>query len=253
MGVDTTIRFNDHNSYKVTSILMSYPFYVKNMIYITHSFQAYATTALASATRARTKFIGANGATISDVSHSFAVTEVFDRVEITVAVPATAVQAQLVFLQGGTDWWIAEPKTESGEDATPYETFETRLTKIDDKTITLSAAIDDLSNNVSNHELRVTTIEAGQASFVKFDDLGTLDGTYINGGNIKTGKIQSVSGASYFDLTNGEIKSNNVDLTGKITATSGSIGAWNISSNKLISTNGRLSLDPVSEQDVLGD
>ena len=46
---------------------------------------------------------------------------VFERkIEITVPVPATAVQAQLVFLHGGTDWWFAEPKSEEGQSATPY-------------------------------------------------------------------------------------------------------------------------------------
>ena len=81
----------------------------------------------------------------------------------------------------------------TGSVGQPDETLDTRLVTINNGVINLSAT-------VSNHETRVTTIEAGQASFVKFDDLGTPDGTYINGGNIKTGKIQSVSGASYFDL-----------------------------------------------------
>jgi hypothetical protein len=179
-----------------------------------------------------------------------------------VAVPATAKQAQLVLIQGGTDWWIAEPKSEQGEVATPYNVnYQGQLSYItpngayfgmvtteqivvsgsiaqpdetlDTRLVTINNGVINLSATVSNHETRVTTIEAGQASFVKFDDLGTPDGTYINGGNIKTGKIQSVSGASYFDLTNGQIKSNNVDLSGKVVATSGNIGGLVIGANDL--------------------
>lgn len=278
MAVDTTIQFNGHNSYKVTELLLAYPFGVQGMTYITHSFQVYCNSPLASATRAKTKFFDADGATLSEVSHAFAVPAVFEKIEITVPVPATAVQAQLVFLHGGTDWWFAEPKSEEGQSATPYnvnyagqltyitpngvytgmvtanqivvtgsiaqpdETLETRLVTINNNAI-------NLSSTVNNHETRVTTIEAGQASFVKFDDLGTPNGTYINGGNIKTGKIQSVSGASYFDLTNGQIKSNNVDLTGKITATSGSVGGLIVGTNDLTITVSKV-FGPFSQTDL---
>lgn len=262
MAIDTTIQFNDHNSYKITTPLFCYPFGVDGMSYITHSFQAYSTSSLSSANRAKTKFFDADGALVSDVNHAFAVTTVFGKIEITAAVPATAKQAQLVLIQGGTDWWIAEPKSEQGEVATPYNVnYQGQLTYItpngiytgmmttgqivvtgsvaspdetlDTRLVTINNGVINLSATVNNHETRVTTIEAGQASFVKFDDLGTPGGTYINGGNIKTGKIQSVSGASYFDLTNGQIKSNNVDLTGKVVATSGNIGGLVVGSNDL--------------------
>lgn len=191
MAVDTTIQFNGHNSYKVTELLLAYPFGVQGMTYITHSFQVYCNSPLASATRAKTKFFDADGATLSEVSHAFAVPAVFEKTEITVPVPATAVQAQLVFLHGGTDWWFAEPKSEEGQTATPYnvnyagqltyitpngiytgmvtanqivvtgstaqpdETLETRLVTINNNAINLSAT-------VSGQGSRLTLIEAGQ-------------------------------------------------------------------------------------------
>ena len=116
---------------------------------------------------------------------------VFEKVSITVPVPATAVQAQLVFLHGGTDWWFAEPKSEEGQSATPYnvnyagqltyitpngiytgmvttgqivvtgsiaqpdETLETRLVTINNNAINLSAT-------QNSQDSRITTIEAGQ-------------------------------------------------------------------------------------------
>lgn len=278
MAVDTTITFNGHNSYKITENLFCYPFGVQGMSYITHSFQAYATSMLASATRAKTKFFDADGALVSESSHAFAVTTVFGKVEITVAVPATATQAQLMLIQGGTDWWIAEPKSEQGESATPYnvnyagqlsyitpngiytgmmttgqivvtgsvgnpdETLDTRLVTINNGVINLTAT----SNN---HGTRITSIEAGQASFVKLDDLGTPDGTYINAGNIKTGKIESVDGSSYFDLIEGQIKSNNVDLTGKIVGTSGNIGGLVVGANDLTITVSKV-FGPFSQSDI---
>lgn len=297
MAVDNTIRFNSHNSYKVTSQVFCYPFGVQGQSYVTHSFQAYCTSMLSSATRAKTKFFASDGSLVSENSHAFAVTTVFGIVEITVAVPATAVQAQLMFIQGGTDWWFAEPKSEYGESATPYavnytnqltyitptgiytgmittsqivvtgsvaspdETLDTRLVTINNGVINLSSTLSAKTTKITNEgvytgEVRADQITVGQIQGPQLAD-GSVSDVKIASGlsatKITAGKLQSVDGTSYFDLTNGIIKSNNVELTGKITATSGSIGAWNISSNKLISTNGRLSLDPVSEQIVLGD
>lgn len=259
MAVDTTIRFNDHNSYKITSILMSYPFGVQNMTHITHSFQAYATTALASATRARTKFLDADGATISDVSHSFAVTQVFGKVEITVAVPATATQAQLVLLQGGTDWWVAETKTEQGEVATPYnvnyqgqvshltpnglytamvttgqivvtgsvsnpdETLDTRLVTINNGVINLSSALSAKTTKITNEgvytgeivatQITTGTLSADRIAAKTITGAKLADGTVtdikiatgISATKVTTGKLQSVDGKTWFDLTKPEI------------------------------------------------
>ena len=198
MAVDTTIQFNGHNSYKVTELLLAYPFGVQGMTYITHSFQVYCNSPLASATRAKTKFFDADGATISDVSHAFAVPAVFEKVSITVPVPATAVQAQLVFLHGGTDWWFAEPKSEEGQSATPYnvnyagqltyitpngvytgmvtanqivvtgsiaqpdETLETRLVTINNGVINLSSTLSAKTTKITNKGVYTGEVVAGQ-------------------------------------------------------------------------------------------
>jgi hypothetical protein len=225
MAVDTTIQFNGHNSYKVTELLLAYPFGVQGMTYITHSFQVYCNSPLASATRAKTKFFDADGATLSEVSHAFAVPAVFEKVSITVPVPATAVQAQLVFLHGGTDWWFAESKSEEGQSATPYnvnyagqltyitpngiytgmvtanqivvtgsiaqpdETLETRLVTINNNAINLSSTIGSLSSDVSNHESRVTAIEAGQITLSSRVGAVEPKVTKITSAGIYTGEV----------------------------------------------------------------
>ena len=225
MAVDTTIQFNGHNSYKVTELLLAYPFGAQGMTYITHSFQVYCNSPLASATRAKTKFFDADGATLSEVSHAFAVPAVFEKVSITVPVPATAVQAQLVFLHGGTDWWFAEPKSEEGQTATPYnvnyagqltyitpngvytgmvtanqivvtgsitqpdETLETRLVTINNNAINLSATVGSLSGDVSDHESRVTTIEAGQITLSSRVGAVEPKVTKITSAGVYTGEV----------------------------------------------------------------
>ena len=250
MAIDTTIQFNDHNSYKITTPLFCYPFGVDGMSYITHSFQAYATSSLSSANRAKTKFFDADGSTLSEVNHAFAVTTVFGKIEITVAVPATAKQAQLVLLQGGTDWWIAEPKSEQGEVATPYnvnyqgqltyitpngiytgmmttgqivvtgsvgqpsETLDTRLVTINNGVINLSSTLSAKTTKITNEgvytgEVRADQITVGQIQGPQLAD-GSVSDVKITSGlsatKITAGKLQSVDGKTYFDLTNAEIK-----------------------------------------------
>ena len=252
MAVDTTIQFNGHNSYKVTELLLAYPFGVQGMTYITHSFQVYCNSPLASATRAKTKFFDADGATLSEVSHAFAVPAVFEKVSITVPVPATAVQAQLVFLHGGTDWWFAEPKSEEGQTATPYnvnyagqltyitpngvytgmvtanqivvtgsiaqpdETLETRLVTINNNAINLSAT-------VSGQGSRLTTVEAGQITLssrvgavepkvTKITSAGVYTGEVV-ATQITSGLLKSSNNSSWINLDDGKFSFGNSALT----------------------------------------
>lgn len=263
--IDTTIRFNDHNSFKVTSVLLGYPFGVEQMDYITHSFQAYSTSMLASATRARTKFFDADGATISDVSHAFAVTTVFGKVEITVAVPATATQAQLMLIQGGTDWWIAEPKSEQGQVATPYnvnyagqltyitpngiytgmmttgqivvtgsvgdpsETLDTRLVTINNGVINLTATVGSLAGDVSDHETRVTTIEAGQITLTSRVGAVEPKVTKITSAGVYTGEVVATQ------ITSGYISADRISaksITGAKMA-DGTVGTLQIAASAI--------------------
>jgi len=124
MGVDTSLQYNGYNSYKFNQndFLICYPFGVENMEYITHSFGAYSPIALSAKVRAYTRFFNADGEEIKLENHSFAVQQgTFDKVEITVSVPASAVKAELKFLNNEAQpWWVATPKTEEGQTATPY-------------------------------------------------------------------------------------------------------------------------------------
>ena len=244
--IDTTIRFNDHNSYKVTSLIMCYPFGVQNMSHITHSFQAYATSMLASATRARTKFLDAAGATISDVSHAFAVTTVFGKVDITVAVPSTAVQAQLVLLQGGTDWWIAEPKSEQGEISTPYNVnYQGQLTYITPNGIytgmmTASQIVvtGTTASPTEDLEQRLVTINNNAINLTSTVNGVVTKTTLITSGGVYTGEIVATQ------ITSGSISADRIaslSITGdKIAAstiTGAKIAAGTITADKINVTN----------------
>ena len=234
--IDNTIRFNDHNSFKVTSLLMCYPFGVQGMTHITHSFQAYSTSMLASATRARTKFLDANGATISDVSHAFAVTTVFGAVEITVAVPATAVQAQLVLLQGGTDWWIAEPKSEQGQVATPYNVnYQGQLTYITPNGIytgmlTASQIVvtGTTASPTEDLEQRLVTINNNAINLTSTVNGVVTKTTLITSGGVYTGEIVATQ------ITSGSISA---DRIASLSITGDKIAAGTITADKINVTN----------------
>lgn len=235
MAVDTTIQFNGHNSYKVTELLLAYPFGVQGMTYITHSFQVYCNSPLASATRAKTKLFDADGATLSEVSHAFAVPAVFEKIEITVPVPATAVQAQLVFLHGGTDWWFAEPKSEEGQSATPYnvnyvgqltyitpngiytgmmttgqivvtgsvaspdETLDTRLVTINNGVINLSSTLSAKTTKITNEGVYTGEVRADQIT------VGQIQGPQLADGSVSNIKV--TSGLSAGKITVGKMSS----------------------------------------------
>ena len=250
MAVDTTIQFNGHNSYKITEPLFCYPFGVQDMTHITHSFQAYATSMLASATRAKTKFFKADGSLASEVSHAFDVTAVFGKVEITVPVPATAVQAQLVFLHGGTDWWFAEPKSEEGQSATPYnvnyagqltyitpngiytgmvtanqivvtgsiaqpdETLETRLVTINNGVINLSSTLSAKTTKITNEGVYTGEVVASQitAGYISVDRLESesITGAKLANATITNAKISDLHGSK---ITAGSVTADKINVT----------------------------------------
>lgn len=60
----------------------------------------------------------------------------------------------------------------------------------------------------------------------------TTAGTYLGTAGIRNYKDST----HYVDIKNGTLTANSVDLSGKITATDGSIGGWNIQSNSISST-----------------
>lgn len=243
MPIDVSIQINGHNSYRVTETVFCHPFGVQGMAYITHSFNAYAASALGAATRARTRFFKADGSIAGTTDHSFAVGVIFAEVDITVAVPATAVLCQFSFLASDT-WWVAEPKSEEGQTATPYNTnYAGQLSMITpdgaylgflrtnqivvagtlaDPTELLEDRLVTINNNAitlaATHGARMTSIEAAQ--IILASDIDTVTprvtrltsgGVYtgeVVAGQMTTGKLQSVSGEVYFDLDNNVLACN---------------------------------------------
>ena len=203
--IDTSIQLNNHNSYHATELFWADTFSVQTMTHITASFALYSDVVQAAADRIKIRFYTANGATVSETSHAFAVNTIWERVSVTVAVPATAEKAQICFLAGS--YWWAEAKVEEGQTATPYainaagqltwispngiytgtvtaqqvivsplsgateKDLESRLVTINSNAINLKATTD---NNVS----RLTTIEAGQIGLAS--RVGTAEGTISN-------------------------------------------------------------------------
>ena len=220
MPIDTSIQFNGHNSYRVTESVWCEPFGVEGMTFVTHSFNAYAGSALTAATRARTKFFAVDGSVLGTTDHPFTVGVIFDQVDITVAVPVGSKLCQLSFLPSGT-WWIAEPKSEEGQSATPYNTnYQGQLSmitpdgaylgmlttnqivvsgslanpgeRLDNRLVTINNNAINLSATSADQGSRLTTVEAGQ---ITLTNTTASQGTAIT--NIQAGII-TVNGSSSF-------------------------------------------------------
>ena len=214
--IDTSIQLNNHNSYHATELFWADTFSVQTMTHITASFALYSDVVQAAADRIKIRFYTANGATVSETSHAFAVNTIWERVSVTVAVPATAEKAQICFLAGS--YWWAESKVEEGQTATPYainaagqltwispngiytgtvtaqqvivsplsgateKDLESRLVTINSNAINLRATTD---NNVS----RLTTIEAGQITLRSDVDGALPKITKLTAGGVYTGEV----------------------------------------------------------------
>lgn len=248
--IDTSIQLNNHNSYHATELFWADPFSVQTMSHITASFALYSDVVQAAANRIKIRFYTASGATVSETSHAFAVNTIWERVSVTVPVPATAEKAQICFLAGS--YWWAESKVEEGQTATPYainaagqltwispngvytgtvtaqqvivsplsgsteKDLESRLVTINSNAINLKATTD---NNVS----RLTTIEAGQIT-LRSDVDGALPkitkltagGVYtgeVVASQMKTGILKSLNNYSSISLDNGTFSFGNGALT----------------------------------------
>lgn len=106
---------------------------------------------------------------------------------------------------------------------------------IDGKVTQNESSITQLSDEIS---LKADKIEL--EGKVGFSDLTTEGRTEINGGNITTGEISA--NRINFDGAKGS----NVDLSGKITASSGKIGGYTISGNNLVGNNVTLGQNEIS-------
>ena len=216
MPIDNTIQFNGYNSYRVTETVWSAPFGVQGMAYITHSFDVYATSPLGAATRARTRFFAADGSITGTSDHSFAVPAVFTAVALTLAVPANSVLCQLSFSTSGT-WWLAAPKSEEGQTASPYNTnYAAQLSLITpngaylgllttsqivvagtiaDPSESLFARLITINNNAitlsatsAAHGSAITLIQAGQIT-LSGSTIGTLPVACIGAGSVELAKL----------------------------------------------------------------
>ena len=208
-----TVRMNPGDSFDC------YEFFVKAGDYISHSFAIYSVSPLAGAVRARTRFIGTNGLTISTSSHTVTTTGgTFDEVAIEgVPVPAGARLGRLELLSPSGTYWVAMPKSEDGEKATPYsQNYSGQMTYItptgvytgtiqanqinltsggdlEDSMTTINNKVINMTSSVSALNASVTNIQAGQAEFVKISDIdGSKSTTIIDGGTIKTGTITAL-------------------------------------------------------------
>lgn len=145
---------------------------------------------------------------------------------------------------------VSQNYTTKTETSTQVNTLSSRI-KQTAKDITLTVTNGSVSSGIKisvtkedgSTEEATGTIE--MSGLVKFTDLSRSGSTTINGANITTGIIKSsnyVSGSkgTSINLSNGVIdtKGFKVDQNGNITATSGTIGGFNIDSYRLTSGSG---------------
>ena len=268
-----TVRMNPGDSYDC------YEFFVKAGDYISHSFAIYSVSPLAGAVRARTRFIGADGLTISTSSHTVATTGgTFDEIAIEgVPVPTGARLGRLELLSPSGTYWVARPKSEDGEKATPYsQNYSGQMTHItptgvytgtiqanqinltsggdlEDSMTTINNKVINMTSSVSALNASVTNIQAGQAEFVKISDIdGSKSTTIIDGGTIKTGTITALKLAANA-VTAAKISSNAVTAA-KISSgaiTTAKLAANAVTANKIAA--GAITADKISANTITAD
>jgi|BioPla2DNA2_1021312.scaffolds.fasta_scaffold00226_49 hypothetical protein len=241
--VTNEIQYRGYNTVRLApgSGFNCHEYFVEGMEYISHSIAVYSVNGLSSATRAKTRFIGSNGLTLSTVDHSFAVPSgVFEDAKIeAVPVPTGARLAKLEVFNptaASSDYWFGLAKSEEGERCTPYTmNFAGQMTYItptgiytgtitgeqiiltggdslDERFTTINSQMLSMTSSINSADASITQIQAGQASFVKYTDIDRPSSTVIDGGNIKTGTI--VAGA----LTVGSVTSPKI-ATGAVGST----------------------------------
>lgn len=247
--VTNEIQYRGYNTVRLApgSGFNCHEYFVEGMEYISHSIAVYSVNGLSSATRAKTRFIGSNGLTLSTVDHSFAVPSgVFEDAKIeAVPVPTGARLAKLEVFNptaASSDYWFGLAKSEEGERCTPYTmNFAGQMTYItptgiytgtitgeqiiltggdslDERFTTINSQMLSMTSSINSADASITQIQAGQASFVKYTDIDRPSSTVIDGGNIKTGTI--VAGA----LTVGSVTSPKI-ATGSVTSDKIAAGA----------------------------
>ena len=233
--IDTSIQFNNHNSYKATEDFWHKPFGVELMTHITIAAIFYATSPQAEANRIRVIFLDENGARVQVSNHAIGIGIDAARQSVTVAVPAGAKQAQIGFLAG--NYWWAEAKAEEGETATAYAINAagqlTYLTPNGIYTHTLQAkqivitdkeALNDRLVTINQNHMALTDVVTGKTTKM------TSDGVYtgeVVADQVKTGLLKSTNGASQINLGNGTFNFGNGALQwdGSLLSAKGSFSA----------------------------
>lgn len=224
--VDSSIQYRGYNTFRMEAPakVKSWIFGVEGLETISHSFYAYATTALSSAVRARTRWIDNKGITLSVQDQYWAITEpnLFNRIQIeAIPVPVGAVYAQLeLHNTSGKTYWVGLIKSEVGDKATDFTHNVsgqlTRITasgiytgtitaqqvilssatgeKLPDRLTTINSNMVQLTSKTSTVESKLTQIEAGKIT------LSSNTSGSIAGMTLTSDRLQFSSSGAYMRL-----------------------------------------------------
>ncbi len=218
--VDTGIQYRGYNTFRMEAPakVKSWIFGVEGLETISHSFYAYATTALTGTIRTKTRWISGNGITLSVEDHTWAIPEagLFNWIKLEgIPVPAGAVYAQLeLHNTSGKTYWVGLIKSEAGDKATDFtHNLSGQLTRITasgiytgtitaqqvilssttgenlpERLTTINSNMVQLTNKTSKNESDITTIKAGQITLQS--NISSVDGK-LNTANSKITQIEA--------------------------------------------------------------
>ena len=249
--VDSSIQYRGYNTFRMEAPakVKSWIFGVEGLETISHSFYAYATTALTGTIRTRTRWISGNGITLSVEDHTWTITEggFFNHIKIEgITVPTGAVYAQLeLHNTSGKTYWVGLIKSEAGDNATDFtHNLSGQLTRITasgiytgtitaqqvilssttgenlpERLTTINSNMVQLTNKTSKNESDITTIKAGQITLES--NINSVDGK-LNTANSKITQIEAGK-ITLSSSTNGKIAGLTISST-VLRATSGGYG-----------------------------
>ena len=100
--------------------------------------------------------------------------------------------------------------------------------------VTAGGQLTATNGTIGGWSIDSNTLAGGGATL---NSNGTISGSKISGGSISIS-----SGDTSFKVNDGKLTANNVDVSGRITATTGEIGGWTIASTQLKSASGNTTL-----------
>ena len=224
--VDTGIQYRGYNTFRMEAPakVKSWIFGVEGLETISHSFYAYATTALTGTIRTKTRWISGNGITLSVEDHTWAIPEggFFNHIKIEgITVPTGAVYAQLeLHNTSGKTYWVGLIKSEAGDQATDFtHNLSGQLTRITasgiytgtitaqqvilssttgenlpERLTTINSNMVQLTSKTSTVESKLTQIEAGKIT------LSSNTSGSIAGMTLTSDRLQFSSSGAYMRL-----------------------------------------------------